>query len=214
MKTLTQRLDHWLNAHVPDVADDLAPGCSEHALAALEQQLGTVLPDDFKALYRWHDGQRDEVNSGPFYGLSFLSLDKVKAHWQSWNSVIEENTADDLQDLSEFCTSQPPDAIKCTYANKGWIPFAYDYGGNHLGIDLDPGKQGRVGQVINFGRDEDNKFVVAPSVHAFIQWLVEQLESGNALIREEDDGGHSLNTKTPESSHFLDAVAVIFAPPQ
>nr|WP_305955588.1 SMI1/KNR4 family protein [Pseudomonas sp. R2-60-08W] len=46
---------------------------------------------------------------------------------------------------------------------------AYDYGGNHLGVDLDPGEYGVSGQVINFGSDEEEKFVLASSVGTFME---------------------------------------------
>lgn len=78
-------------------------------------------------------------------------------------------------------------------------------------MDLDPGECGVSGQVINFGSDEEEKFVLANSVDKFLEWLVNQLEDGNFAINEEDDGGRSLNTKEPETSHFLDAVPLLFA---
>lgn len=53
--------------------------------------------------------------------------------------------------------------------------------------------------------------MVASSVAVFLEWLVDQLESGNFAIREEDDGGRSLNTKVPETFHFLDAIPILFA---
>ncbi|MCF5826621.1 beta-1 3-glucan biosynthesis protein, partial [Pseudomonas syringae] len=71
--------------------------------------------------------------------------------------------------------------------------------------------RGTSGQVINFGRDEDERFVVALSLETFVEWLVCQLESGNALIRDEDDGGRSLNIREPESYNFLDSLPVLFA---
>jgi len=116
-----------------------------------------------------------------------------------------------MSEASAFCTSAKSGAVQALYANKYWIPFAYDYGGNHLGVDLDPGARGTLGQVINFGSDEDEKFVLASSVTIFLEWLIDQLESGNFVIREEDDGGRSLNTKVPEKFHFLEAIPVLFA---
>jgi cell wall assembly regulator SMI1 len=116
-----------------------------------------------------------------------------------------------MTEASAFCTSAKPGAVQALYAKKYWIPFAYDYGGNHLGVHLDPGARGTLGQVINFGSDEEEKFVVASSLAVFIEWLVDQLESGIFAIREEDDGGRSLNTKVPETLHFLDSIPILFA---
>lgn len=211
MTTAMDRLDKWLNANLQEVGDDLAPGCSEAEIAEFERLVGRAFPEGLKVLYRWHDGQRGDADTGPFFGLDFLSLAGAKAHWESWKKAVDDASPDDMKNLSEFCTSATPGAVKAVYANAYWIPFAYDHGGNHLGVDLDPGENGTVGQVINFGRDEENKFVLASSMTAFLEWLVEQLESGNAVIAEEDDGGRSLNIREPESSHFLDALEPLFA---
>lgn len=211
MNTLMERLEHWLEANLPEVREDLAPGCSEAAITDFESQIGRAFPENLKALYRLHDGQRDAVNTGPFYGLTFLSLAGAKTHWESWESIIDQWSPEEMTEASAFCTSAKPGAVQALYANKYWIPFAYDYGGNHLGVDLDPGARGTLGQVINFGSDEEEKFVVASSLAVFIEWLVDQLESGNFAIREEDDGGRSLNTKVPEKLHFLDSIPILFA---
>ncbi|WP_229297047.1 MULTISPECIES: SMI1/KNR4 family protein [Herbaspirillum] len=210
-KKQMKRLEKWLETNLHEVYVDLAPGCSEADLAEFENQIGVALPESLKDLYRMHDGQFVSANTGPFFGLIFLSLADARKHWESWKKVIDECSPGDMQGASRFCKSAKAGAIKEIYANKFWIPFAYDYGGNHLGVDLDPGERGNVGQVINFGRDEDEKFVLGSSVETFMEWLVEQLESGNAAIRNEDDGGRSLNTKVPEKFHFLDSVKILFA---
>jgi cell wall assembly regulator SMI1 len=210
MKAVMERLEKWLETNIPEIREDLAPGCSDAAIAEFENLVGRPFPDSLKDLYKWHDGQRGATNSGLFYGLEFLSLAKARENWESWKDIIDEWSPEEMIEGSAFCTSGTPDAVQALYANRYWIPFAYDYGGNHLGVDLDPGPRGIVGQVINFGSDEEDKYVVATSVAAFMKWLVDQLESGNFAISEEDDGSRSLNTKVPELFHFLDAVPVLF----
>lgn len=210
MKTVMERLEKWLDAHLPEILGDLAPGCSDAAIAEFESIVGRPFPESLKQLYKLHDGQHGAANSGPFYGLSFLSLAAAKTHWESWKDIIDEWSPEEMTEASAFCTSGSSGAIQTLYANRYWIPFAFDYGGNHLGVDLDPGERGTLGQVINFGSDEEDKYVVATSVDTFIEWLVDQLESGNFAIREEDDGGRSLNTKEPELFNFLDAVPILF----
>lgn len=211
MKATLERLDAWLKSNLEEVHADLKPGCSEAALVEFEALVGRDFPESLKALYRWHGGQTGKASTGPFFGLTFLPLAEALKHWASWKDLVEEWSEEDMAAASDFCTSAKPGAIKPLYANRYWIPFAYDYGGNHLGVDLDPAEQGTVGQVINFGRDEEEKFVVASSVQAFLEWLVEQFETGNVAIRVEDDGERSLNTKVPELHHFLDSVQVLFA---
>ena len=74
-----------------------------------------------------------------------------------------------------------------------------------------PGPAGVAGQVINFGRDEDNKFVLAYSLTEFIAWLIAQYQAGNYRIDYRADiGWRSLDIKEPPFDHFLDAVPLLF----
>lgn len=211
MKTSMERLEEWLETNLPEVHADLAAGCTEVAIAEFEMLVGKAFPEGLKDLYRAHDGQRGATNTGPFYGLIFLPIADAKNHWAAWKKIVDETSPEDMKGASMFSKSAMVGGVKEIYANKYWIPFAYDHGGNHLGVDLDPGPRGTFGQVINFGRDEDEKFVVASSVARFLEWLADQLESGNSNIRRENDGGRSLNTKVPEKLHFLDSVKILFA---
>lgn len=195
-----ERLERWLATHRPRILANLQPPASDAELAGLAESLGVSLPPSFLDLYRWHNGQRDAAQPGPFYGLSFLSVAEVRAEWQNWNEIL---AGDDSTDVHGFCASVVPGVVKELYANRRWIPFAGDGGGNHLGVDLDPGPKGRVGQVINFGSDEDVKYVLGRTVEAFIERIAKELEAGNYVLMDPPDGG--FETKNPSSSHFLDA---------
>ena len=126
-------------------------------------------------------------------------MEETVKNWKVWKELIDEGINGVI--LGE---SHIPGKVKAMYANKKWIPFAYDWGGNHLGIDLDPGVKGTVGQVINFGRDEDTKFVFADDLQTFLNWFITQLESENYIISIDEDGKKNFSTKNPEMTHFLD----------
>jgi cell wall assembly regulator SMI1 len=205
-----QELEAWLAQHLPEVAADLRPGATTQDLDSLAAALGAELPEDFRALYAWHDGQAMVPNAGPWYGLSFLPLERVRRDCEMWREIQAESNPETRANLDRHMSSTPPGFVKTQYANGLWLPFAFDWGGNYLGIDLDPGERGRYGQVINFGRDEERKIAVAPSLGAFLDWMLEELAAGNFNIQQEDDGGRSFNTLRPPKSHFLDALAVLF----
>lgn len=208
---LLNELETWLKANLPEVAADLNPGAKAQQLAALQAMLpGAVLPDDFQALYLWHDGQRMEANSGPWYGMNFLPLEQVMRELTDWRDVVESFTPQEWEEINSGMASTPQGYVKREYSNPYWVPFAYDWAGNYLGIDLDPDTQGAPGQVINFGRDEARKIAVAPGIDAFLAWMLKELNAGNVNLREEDDGGRSFNTLRPEKYHFLDSLAVMF----
>jgi cell wall assembly regulator SMI1 len=65
-------LEDWIGLQLPEVLADLNPGCSDEELSELEHCLNCRLPEDVKAFYRRHDGQKGE-STGLFCGLPFLS---------------------------------------------------------------------------------------------------------------------------------------------
>lgn len=71
-------------------------------------------------------------------------------------------------DLGEDLTCYPKDTIKKIYFHYKWLPFITDEGGNYIGLDLDPDKNGTKRQVINFGRDEDEMVVLGKSLDEFL----------------------------------------------
>lgn len=44
---------------------------------------------------------------------------------------------------------------------------------NYIGVDLDPAANGVIGQIIDFGRDEDDKKVIAKSIKEYLLLLIE-----------------------------------------
>ena len=200
MEAILKRIEAWFNEHLPEVLADLNPGASIGEIESLETKIGVELPNSLRKFYQWHNGQKGEILTGLFYGLEWLSLESIYIEWESWSELEDEGFA------SMSGKSFHPGLVKEVYINKQWIPFASDGGGNNLGIDLDPGAQGTVGQVINFGADEDTKYVLADDFESFLSWFITQLESGNYIVDEDSDLGKVFQIKTPNLEHFLDAV--------
>jgi cell wall assembly regulator SMI1 len=123
--------------------------------------------------------------------------------WRGWSRMIASQDEEDLSE--EFMLdagSYPNRAVRVIRACRGWIPLADDDGGNHFGIDLFPGDAGTPGQIVNFGRDEHMKFVMARSLGRFLQWMADELE-------KEGRGG-----RRRWQGHFLDALPKLFGPPK
>lgn len=203
-------LENWLEEHLPEVKKDLNPPATMEEIQLLEKTIGRSLPQDFISLYQWHNGQMGDAPTGLWYGLEFMSIKGIISHIELEKQIIKQIGEDVINSMSEWMKSTPDGFVKKASNNQFWIPFTYDYGGNFLGIDLDPDKMGIVGQVINFGRDENRKIVTNESISDFLFWLIEELRNGNFNINIEDDGGRSLNMLRPKSGHFLDALAIIY----
>lgn len=163
----------------------LLPGATSDEIAALEQHIGCTLPDALKQSLSVHNGQK---GFGLYWGQGLLSVAAVRQQWDSWRAIDE--TEMNL-DCADFMRSEPVGFIKPMYCNPAWIPLTYDGGGNHIGLDFDPDKLGKSGQIIAFGRDEDTKRLIAGNFEelltACISWLEraewngEYLDSPNAI---------------------------------
>ena len=77
------------------------------------------------------------------------------------------------------------------------FPLHWDGNRNYLGIDLDPGPNGVVGQVINFGGDERRKYVLATSWGRFLEDFADELEAGNFVLDAKHKFGSFLFEEAP-----------------
>ena len=154
-------------------------------IADIERQMGMELPSELKELYRLNNGQNHQY--GVIFGLDFLSVEDMFRRWSEWKELIESEGDEGLRELGEFCQSHPAGVIRPVYADTGWIPVLYDGAGNAIGFDMNPGPDGTPGQLINFGRDEDGKYVLASSLGEFIDRLTGQVDNLEVEIDEEDE---------------------------
>jgi cell wall assembly regulator SMI1 len=171
-----------LNLGLADVA--LAPGASKDAIEAFESALNLTLPADVRELFGGHDGQTSS-RAGLAAGFHFVSLQEAQKTMADW-AAAREKLGDGVKELDRACSSHPRQAIQRKYSDPGWVPLLRDNEGNAVGIDLQPGPSGTVGQVINFGRDEDDKFVLFPGVAALLGWLASELEASRIVYDQHE----------------------------
>jgi cell wall assembly regulator SMI1 len=178
MKTIKESwstIETWMKINIPEIFEALNPPASEANITELEKLIGQPLPEDYKELYRIHDGEGEIV--GAFIATPFSSLERVKINYKNWFDLFHEEGIQEA--VSPLCESHPEGAIQKTYIDLGWIAFTEDGGGNHLGVDLNPGPNGTYGQVINFGRDQEQKYVLAKSLSEFLAWFAARIEDGS-----------------------------------
>lgn len=177
-----QRIENWLTQNLPEVVATLNAGASEAEIQAFENDFDLVLPDDVKESWRIHDGQQPHKSPGAIIGQPLDSLATIKSNLCFWRQLdLEEENSDHDSGLGSQCTSTPIDAIRSSYTSPGWISLG-DWDGNCYGIDLNPEPNGVRGQVINFGRDEENKFVLALSWAHFLEDVADELEAGSIVV--------------------------------
>ncbi|WP_114226439.1 MULTISPECIES: SMI1/KNR4 family protein [Sphingomonas] len=205
------RLDAWYAAHLAADAANFNPPASEAQLDAFERLVRVRLPRAYRQLYGWHDGENDD-RRGHIYGLPILSLDAAGREWLSWQKVAAGFGGNRYAIPGG---GWPVGAVDPAYTNPGWIPLTADGSGNHLGLDFAPWPGGRVGQIILYGRDEDVKAVLAPSLGRFLAWLATLLESGNFRldVAPGEQVLRHFRLKTPAVDDFQDGARTLLGAP-
>lgn len=156
----------------------LNDGADSLAIENWELLIQEQLPRAVKDFYQQHDGQipyweNKQKHPGLFFGWELVPIESVTSNWQLWKELKDEMNPD----FAESMSSYPPEYIKKLYAHDKWIPLVDDFAGNHVGIDLDPDIKGIPGQVILFGRDEDEKRLLAYSFEEFLEKYLDILKS-------------------------------------
>lgn len=174
-----------LKSIIPDLTSHLHPASD---LLNDFNSRGIELPVEFKQLYQSYNGEK---NSGPgiFAGFSWMSLEQII------------QTQDLLQktSINSRYTAEEGLITECEYSDR-WIPFAHDYSGNYLALDLLPGPKGQYGQIISLDRDTDETYVIKNSLDDFCHFILSEIKNGHIQkIVEEDSilfnwhSGHLFN---------------------
>jgi cell wall assembly regulator SMI1 len=180
---LWSRYTHWLAQNAPASHANLAPSATDEQVSAVEQATGARLPEDVVAVWKTNDGQKQTMLANKLAPgsvclptLSFLSTALVIAIWREW---AELRATTDIAALDAPCRSIVPGLVRPLYTHPGWIPLWSDpTRADYIGLDLAPGDNGTPGQIINFGRNEEDHFCCARSFGELLQILVEEVESG------------------------------------
>lgn len=204
MKHLVQEIIELLRTDLPGLAESLNTPATEEELRQTEEELGLSLPSELRELYLIHNGEK-AGGPGLFLGLPFLSLGEMLSERKVWTE-LEEGYA-----LEGEHYSVPSGWIRERYINRYWLPISKDWGGNNIGVDLDPDKNGIRGQVINFGRDEEVKYVIARQVVHFLQFIRDTAKEGNYTVIQDEDH-HSWSYGREGAVHFLDAIRKLELP--
>jgi cell wall assembly regulator SMI1/predicted DNA-binding WGR domain protein len=143
------RIEAWLATNLPDTHKSLCPPAKVKEITAFEHAVGLKLPDDLKQSYRRHNGQ-EHVSAGIIFGLPLLPLAAARGCWESWRGY--DRSKKRKYNFDDEATCFPLDFVQPVYFTRNWIPISEDAGGNHIAIDMSPGRLGIEGQVIICGR--------------------------------------------------------------
>ena len=179
----------WLAKNAPEAFANLAPSAAADELKALADAVGPPLPDEFVTLLGINNGQRDPNGCCVLPGLEFLSTTRIIEEWQQWQEFREGETPDGLESLDDYARALDPGVLD-KYTHAGWVPAFKDGGrADYVGFDMAPDVGGTVGQVINFGRDEDKHFIAFPALAALLAFWVALVQEGDCRVEHADAPG-------------------------
>src|ERR687886_241671 len=186
MKSEWDRIEAWLAENAPNMLDNLQPGATDELIHQAESFMGIELPEDVKAHYRIHNGERTEVDGGLLEGFWWLPLEEVMVHWKFWKGILDEET--------EEIEGEPHGPIKTNWWNLKWIPITTNNAGDYYCLDLDPAPGGEMGQIISAWHEGAVRYLVTNSFQSWLEILADDLESGKysyceeyRLVREDDE---------------------------
>ncbi len=171
MNGLIQRLDQWLQQNCPEYYAVLQPGVEQDLWLALEQSLGVALPNEFKQIYQWRNG--DAIRCGQYERIGFW----FPYNWMPHHSVLNaRKTLNGLLDDGEFALE--------SWWNSRWVPF-FEFNNNYLCLDMAGCWTGQIGQVLEFWHEDCDRRILAPSFRQWLEALMVGLEQGRLVYQVE-----------------------------
>lgn len=178
MQKQLEYIQRWLEQHAPRIAiQSLNPAANNTQLEAFEAQISKQLPEDFKALYRWHDGMNEAQNLGSlFYGMEFLSLANIENRRMQLSDIVTELFILEYAD---------PQINSSNAYHRDWIQFAHDGGRTGLYMDLAPTGTGRSGQIIFIDHEYNVGILVANSLSDLLEQFCNDLQNDLYQLNED-----------------------------
>jgi cell wall assembly regulator SMI1 len=164
MKQQWERLEAWLKINNPALLADLNPPASDADIQKLEQGLGVKLPTDFVDCMKVHDGQRG-TSEPLFKDFEFFSCSRIRQEWGIWTNLLVSGSFRNLK-------TNPDHGICPDWWSNAWIPFAGNFEGDCLCLDLGPKAGGNLGQIICVWHDDKDRQLISNNLFEFFKTLM------------------------------------------
>ncbi|PCJ55342.1 MAG: hypothetical protein COA79_21100 [Planctomycetota bacterium] len=168
---------NWLKNSNPDWVNLLNSGASADDLKVVEDQLSFPLPNDYKDFLKIHDGQRQD-SIGLLSENIIFGIIPALGCWESMKHMYDGGQFNNDLD------SEPKGAIQYKLWNVRWFPISND-NGNLVCIDLDPGPNGKVGQIIDFDNSSVHRVVLADSFLEYFQEYIDDIINKKYIYSDE-----------------------------
>jgi cell wall assembly regulator SMI1/ankyrin repeat protein len=150
-------------------------------ILACETKIKMQLNDELKTIYK-HCTQGEYL----FFGMLLYRPSMIASSWHGWVDLGFIGLVENDQNYSMF----PEGTIQKQYTNAKWLPFCSDMTSNHISIDYDPAEKGKMGQIINSGRDQWERYVLANNITELARKVMKRVEANEVEITP--DGNFNL----------------------
>lgn len=163
----------------------------------IEEEMNVQFPKELKALYLSNNGT---VGLPAILGFELIPLEDMLAEWKNNKKLLN----DDSYKKAEV-KSKTKGSVNEVLFDEKWIPFATNNVHTYLAIDLNPGVNGLVGQVINCGfLGNEVKYVLAENIETLLKDTIMIYEYNSLKIEDEIEIAFEREDETVELVEFLD----------
>ena len=182
MKEMWQKFKEWCDSVDTILFRELGfnGGVSEKQLDEAQQELGIVLPNDFRHCWQIHNGQKEWYHHGWIIdGMGLLPIEHIKKRW------LEEKRLAEKYGYEPEGEPQDEGRILDVVFHPKRIPIAEHEGACELWLDFAPGPRGTPGQII-FNITECDFYVVGKDWSHFFSRYLKLLEEKKVICERHD----------------------------
>lgn len=173
IEAIWQRIEVWYAAQ--DASDLLNAGATQKEIQEVETQLDVSFPNDFHHSLQRHDGV------GNWLTGELLSLEGLQQERGIWMELLNDGTFDDN---AAHDASEGKGKSQAGWWNAGWIPIDADGGGNGFVMDLNPGPNGKIGQILYMDHEVGPSGPHYASFSDYLEDMAQKLESGEYVYHD------------------------------
>ncbi len=178
MKNIWEEIKKETKRISPEIYKSINKPATNNEIYLLEKELKVELPDSFKDYLLVCNGQNHKQRVQLIGYNQFMPILEIISDWKKMNKLF---------------LGEPPiefileNKIKPLYWSDKWIPFANFEGSNRLIMDLNAGKNGVNGQIIQLypGCDlESDDCVISDSFEQFSNKILATLQNNDFKIED------------------------------
>lgn len=130
-----------------------------------------------------------------------MSAPHILGELDEFQALVEEHELLGYTERDYPC--QPPSTIRNNAWNTSWVPFATDFAGSFIAVDIDPGEEGQLGQVIAFGVDHETRYVLSNSLEEFFAHLLRLFQQQVISVGQGVQFQQTMIWRFPSASSFF-----------